>query len=143
MMKNSDIRPTTAFVRLALWSGATVAAALAVGYLPTHKLAGAAGVAGMLWGLGIALLSALTGLVPAVLALRAGPQQRLKGALAGAAIRFVVMLALLLGCLLSGPSSPPRRVALAIWAAIGYILLLAVDTVGVVWQAKRAARASS
>lgn len=140
MTKNTDIRPAAAFVRLALWSGAAVVAAGAAGSYPTYALAGVAGLTGMLWGLGIALLSALLGLVPPVLALRVGPQQRLNGTLAGATIRFVVMLALLLGSLLSGASA---RVPLAVWAVIGYILLLAVDTVGVVWLTKRATRASS
>jgi hypothetical protein len=138
--EGGDIRPAAVFLRLALWSGAAVAAAFAVGSFPTYALAGSAGIAAMAWGLGIALLSSLAGLVPPVLMVREDPQRRLKGTLAGATIRFLVMLALLLGSLLSGVFS---KVALAVWAGIGYIVLLAVDTAGAVWLNKRAARASS
>jgi hypothetical protein len=134
---SSDIGPAGAFWRLALWSVGTAVAALAVGAWPTYALAGDAGIAGLLWGLGIALLSALIGLVPPLLVLRAGPQQQMGGMLTGALLRFLVMLALLLASLLGGVA---HRLALALWAAIGYILLLAVDTAGVIWLTKRVAR---
>jgi hypothetical protein len=140
MMSNSDIGPAGAFVRLGLWSVGTVVAALALGAWPTYALAGRAGIAGLLWGLGIALLSALIGLVPPVLALRAGPAQQVRGMLTGALLRFLIMLALLLGSLLGDLA---HRLALALWAAIGYILLLAVDTAGVIWLTKRVARTSA
>jgi hypothetical protein len=109
---SSDIGPAGAFLRLALWSVGTVIAAAALGAWPTYALAGRAGIVGLLWGMGIALVSALIGLVPPALTLRGEPPQRLRGTLTGALLRFLVMLA----------------------------LLLAVDTAGVIWLTKRVAR---
>jgi hypothetical protein len=140
MTRSSDIGPAGAFFRLVLCSVGTVIAALALGAWPTYALAGTAGIAGLLWGLGLALLSALIGLVPPLLVLRAAPPKRLRGMLMGTLLRFVVMLALLLGSLLTGVA---HRVALAVWATIGYILLLAVDTAGVVWFTKRLTRTAA
>ena len=137
---SSEIGPAGAFVRLALWSVATVVGAATVGAWPTYALAGRAGLSGLLWGLGIALVSALVGLVPSVLVVRAEPPKQLRGMLTGALLRFLVMLALLLGSLLGDLA---HRLGLALWAAIGYILLLGVDTAGVIWLTKRVTRTSA
>ena len=80
------------------------------------------------------------GLVPPLLTLRQGSRERLNGVLTGMAIRFMLTLALLLAALLSGRLP---KLVLALWVAIGYLVLLAVDTAGVIWLLKRAERAST
>ncbi len=74
-----------------------------------------------------------------VLAVGGDAQRRAHAALAGMAVRFLVMVALLGAGLLSGIE--PRAV-LGIWAALGYLALLAVDTAGLVWLNRRMARTS-
>ena len=140
MTSDAEFRPAPVFVRLALLSGATASVAAAIGYFPTRALAGAGGVWAMGVGVAIALLAAVAGLVPPLLAMRLPARQRLNGMLAGMLIRFVLLLALLLAALFSGLLD---KAALALWAAIGYIILLAVDTAGLVWLNKRVARTST
>jgi hypothetical protein len=138
--RNDDFRPGAAFARLALLSVAAAAVAAAVGYYPTRALAGPGAVRAMGIGIAIALLAASAGLVPPLLAIRLGPKQHLNGMLAGMAIRFVLLLTLLLAALLSGLG---EKAPLALWAAIGYIILLAVDTAGLAWLNKRLSRTTS
>ncbi len=135
---NDGVRPGVAFARLAaLAVGITVALA-AFGYWPTRTSAGPGGPAGMLLGLGTALVAALAGLVPALIALNYGPRERLNGMLAGMAVRFILMLGMLLAVLLGGWAD---RVVTALWAVVGYVVLLVVDTVGLSRLNKRLARA--
>lgn len=140
MTDTADFRPGAAFTRLALLSLVATVVVAAIGYLPTRAMAGPGGVHAMAAGVGIALLAALAGLVPPLLSIRHGPRERLNGLLAGMAVRFVLLLALLLATMLSGLLD---RVPLALWAAIGYIILLAVDTAGLAWLTKRMSRTSS
>jgi hypothetical protein len=140
MTNTIEFRPASAFVRLALLSATVAVVVAAVGYIPTRALAGPGGIRAMGVGVGIALLAALAGLVPPLLALRHGPRERLNGLLAGMAIRFILLLALLLATVLSGLLD---KVPLALWAAIGYIILLAVDTAGVARLTRRVARTST
>lgn len=125
---------------LALLSVATAAVALAVGYFPTHAVAGPEGVPAMVWGVGIALVASLVGLVPPLVVRRRGPQGRALGLLAGTAVRFLVMLVLLLIALLGHGAA---KLPLALWAVIAYLLLLAADTIGVALVNRRAQRWSS
>lgn len=90
-------------------------------------------------GVAIALLAALAGLVPSVLMLGRGGQRQMNGMMMGMALRFIITLVLLLAALLSGWLP---KLALALWVAIGYMVLLTVDTVGVMWLSKRCARAA-
>ena len=139
MPHSSDQRPGMAFVRLAGLSIAAIVAAVAIGYFPTRVLAGPAGTTALCLGAAIALIAALAGLVPPVLTLRLEARQRLQGLLAGMALRFLIAAGLLLAGLLSGVA---HKVTLAVATAIGYIVLLAVDTAGVVWLARRDVRKS-
>lgn len=125
---------------LALLSVATAAVVLAVGYWPTRVVAGSEGVLAMGWGVGMALVASLTGLVPPLVARRRGPQGRALGLLAGTAARFAVMLVLLLIALLGHGAA---KLPLALWAVLAYLLLLAVDTIGVALVSRRAQRLSS
>lgn len=140
MSSQTDIHGVAAFAWLALLSVAGSAVAIAVGYWPTHALAGPGGVTAMCVGVGIALLAALAGLVPALLALGRDPRWRLGGLLTGMTIRFILTLGLLITALLSGwlPKTP-----LAVWAAIGYLVLLAIDTAGIARLSSRCARTLS
>ncbi len=133
------LRPLGAFVRLGLACAAVAAACLAVGCWPTRALAGSAGVIAMLAGMGVALVGALAGLVPPVLALGTGPRDRLNAMLAGMLIRFVLALGLLLAGLLSGRLA---QLPLAIWVVTGYLALLGVDTIGLAWLMRPRARTS-
>lgn len=135
--KNGEIRVGAAFARVAAWSVLAVVAGGLVGYYPTTVLAGPEGVKAMLVGLSIALVAAICGLVPPILALPQGPPQRMQGLLAGMLLRFVLALVLLLAGLLAGFVA---RLPLALWAAIGYIVLLAVDTAALAGLNKRCTR---
>jgi hypothetical protein len=126
-------------LRLALLSILTAVTLAAAGYFPTMTLAERGGIRGMYLGLGAALTAALAGLVPPLLAAGASPHGRLSGMLASMALRLLVMLGLLLMFLLSGWAD---KVVLAIWAVVGYIVLLTVDTVGLWWLTRRDSRIS-
>ena len=137
---NPEIRPGTAFLWLGLVSIAAAGGALAVGYLPTRTLAGPAGVSAMFLGMGIALVAALAGLVPPLLFVQRPPREQLTAVLTGMAIRFILTLGLLIAVMLAGQV---HRVSAALWVAIGYVVLLAVDTIGVARLTRRGARSSS
>lgn len=136
----SDIRPAAAFLRLALLSIAAMLSVAAIGYLPTKALAGGAGLVSMCLGLGIALVGTLAGLVPPLLTAGLAPPHRQSGILGGMAVRFLLTIALLTAALLSGLWA---QLPLAIWAAIGYIVLLCVDVAGLLWLNRRRTRVSS
>lgn len=129
----TDERPNppkgSAYLRLAALGAGVALAAAALGYLPAERIAGPG--AGLAWagGVGLALLATCAGLVPPVLSLRLPAAQRVSGTLAGMVVRFVVLLALLLAALLSGL---PQRAPLALGAALGYIVLLAIETAALV-----------
>lgn len=136
----TEIKPLGAFGRLALLSLGVALATALVGYLPTRALGGPDALSALLIGLGIALFATLAGLVPQVLTLSREPRERQAGVLAGTVVRFLLTLGLLLPALLTGITA---RVALALWTAIGYIVLLAVDVAGLLWLMKRSARSPS
>jgi len=136
----ADPRPLGTFFRLALLSVAVAAGVVVLGYLPTQALASRGAVAMMGLGVGLALVATLAGLVPVVLTVRLGPRQRTQGMLAGMALRFILVLALLLLSLLSKLDD---KVVLALWTAVGYIVLLAADTFAVARLARRGARTSA
>ena len=133
----TDVHHAVAFAWLALLSLAGSAAVVALGYWPTRALAGYAGVGAMCVGVGLALLAALAGLVPALLTFGRDPRWRLGGLLTGMAIRFILTLGLLITALLSGWLP---KVPLALWAVIGYLVLLIIDTVGIARLSSRCAR---
>lgn len=124
-----NLPPGSAYFRLAGLGAGVALAVAAVGYVPAERLAGAG--AGVAWagGVGLALLATCAGLVPPVLSLRLPAAQRVSGTFAGMLVRFVVLLALLLATLLSGL---PQRAPLALGAALGYVVLLAVETAALV-----------
>jgi hypothetical protein len=135
----AEVRPAAAFARAALLTAGAAALLLLIGYFPTRALAGPDGPTAMALGIGTALLAALAGLLPPMLTLRLGTRERTGGALAGMAVRFVLMLGLLLAAMLSGAA---QKLPLALWAAIGYIVFLAVDVAALIRLGKCAVEAS-
>lgn len=130
-------RPLRAYARLAALSLAAAVACLVIGYFPTRALGGGPAISAMGLGVGIALIAALAGLIPTIISLRASPRAQVSGTLLGMALRFALTLALLLAGLLGGTTA---RVPLAIWVVIGYLLLVTIDTAGLVWLNKLRAR---
>jgi len=135
-----EIRFGRTAVRLALLSLLATALLIAVGYWPTRTLAGPGGLGGLLAGLSIALIGTLAGLVPPLLSLRRPATGHASAILAGMAVRFLLTLALLVAALLAAFCD---RAALAVWTAIGYIVLLVIDVVGLAGLIKRSSRTSS
>ena len=79
-------------------------------------------------GLGIALIGAWAGIVPAVAVLGRGPQALAWGSLAGLGVRLGVTAALALIARYAAPSPA----VLLIWVGIGQFVLLGVDVAGLI-----------
>lgn len=94
----------------------------------------------MLAGVGIALGAALVGLIPPTLRRVHGPSDAVTNMMLGMLLRFLCTLGLLGAALLSGMCA---KWPLGLWTAIGYLVLLLVDTTGMVWLTKQRARTSS
>lgn len=131
---NAQPNRASAYTMLALASLVALGAAFAVGYLPTRNVAGDAGIESMLIGLAISFAAALGGLIPQVAALHRPPLERQTAVMMGMAVRFIATLFLTLAAIFGGA---PHRGSLVVWIAVSYLLLLAVDTCGVVWLFKR------
>ncbi len=134
---NSDIPLGPTAVRLVLITVATAVALAAIGYFPIRAQAGPRGLVGLELGLGAALVAALAGLIPPLLGLRLGPRERTNAMLAGMALRFVLMLGLLLAAMFTGWAD---RLVVALSAVVAYLVLLVVDTAGLSWLSKRMTR---
>lgn len=131
---SGDMSPGAALVRLmglVLVTGLVLAAA---GYFPTRNLAGTAGVAAMLTGICVAVVSAAAGMTPPILAMHASAIERQKSLMMGMGLRFLVTLLLTVATVFSGflPQTP-----LVVWIAIAYLVLLLVDTWALVGLLKR------
>jgi hypothetical protein len=123
-MKGSSRRAAAGYLRFLAWTAGVAIIALALGFLPTRRLAGDGGPPAMLAGCAIGVLASWLGAVPVALA-GAGGKKGAPPILAAMALRFVVVLALALPAALSGRLA---RGPLLVWVAISYIVLLAVDT---------------
>ncbi len=123
-------------IGLALVTGLVLAA---VGYLPTRNLVGTPGVAAMLTGICVGLVSAAAGLVPPILSLNASAIERQKSLMIGAGLRFLVTILLTVATVFSGflPRTP-----LIVWIAITYLALLLVDTWALAGLLKRMEKTS-
>lgn len=121
---------------LALVTGLVLAA---IGYLPTRNLVGTSGVAAMLTGICVGLVSAAAGMVPPILSLNSVAIERQKSLMVGAGVRFLVTLLLTVSTVFSGflPRTP-----LVVWIAIAYLVLLLVDTWAMVGLLKRIEKVS-
>jgi drug/metabolite transporter (DMT)-like permease len=118
--------PWREYLRFLFWTAAAVSVIGLVGYLPTRRLAGEGALPAMLAGCAVALLAAAAGGVPIALARRlAAPAARTNALLGAMAVRFGVAVVLAVAAVLSGlfPNAP-----LLLWVAVGYVVLLVVET---------------
>jgi hypothetical protein len=103
-----------------------IAGSLALlGWQPTMRLTGAAGVRAMLAGLGVALAASLVAMVPVARARSAAVGGRGRALLWSSLLRFVGTLAVSLGVVLGGWVV---RGPFLIWVALGYLALLVADS---------------
>jgi len=116
------IRRFRSFLLLSVGTGLAL---VLVGFLPTRRLAGEAGLAAMGVGCGVSLLASWLGALPIVMASR-GDAKALGSAVIGAmAIRFFVVL---LGTLVLVLGTELARAPFLLWVGISYVVLLVVDT---------------
>lgn len=109
---------------LLLSLGVAVGLSLA-GFLPTRKLAGAAGLTAMAAGCGVSLLASWLGALPIVMASRNDPKALGSAVMGAMAIRFFVVL---LGTLVLALGTEVARAPFLVWVGISYGVLLVVDT---------------
>jgi len=112
------------YLRFLALAGAAAALLAVVGYLPTRNLAGAPGVTAMLVACALCWLASAVAGLPVALGERDGrpPVAMVLGA---SLVRFVAVLGLTLAVVLSGLV---ERTPLLVWTALGYLVLLVVDT---------------
>ena len=121
-VKTADRMPFGRFVALAF---GMLLALWVVGYLPTVRLAGEAGIPAMLVGGGISLVASLVGVVPLSLSRGREPAARIPAVMGSMALRIAVavILALALALARVWPVEP-----LLVWVAIAHGGLLVADT---------------
>lgn len=96
-----------------------------IGYFPTSRLAGEAGLVAMLVGSLLSLIGSLVGIVPFVWFRNRPPGDFVAKAMGAIALRLSVIIALALAVALSGFFA---NAPLLIWVAISHAGLLVVDT---------------
>ncbi len=96
-----------------------------VGYFPTVRVAGREAVWAMIVGCAVSWLASCLGAVPVALAMSARSRQTGQAILASTALRFLVVLLLVVPLALSGWF---ERTVLVLWVSISYLVLLVVDT---------------
>jgi hypothetical protein len=103
---------------------AIVAALNAIGYLPTRRLAGAGGVAAMLAGCGIGLMSAAFAGVLLVAIAGDTPDAKMKRSFLAMTARLAVVVVLGTAAALSGVFATEP---LLFWIGIAYMALLPIE----------------
>jgi len=103
-------------------------------------MGGGPAVVAMAGGVGIALVAALAGLAPPIIWAAGSPRAPVTGVLIGMGLRFVLPLGLTLAALLSRMLPP---VGLAVWVVIAYLVLMTIDTIGLVRLTRSNARANA
>ena len=98
---------------------------LAVGYVPTLRIAGAGGVTGMLFGVSACVAAGLIGAVPVCRALAYAPEKIPNAVMLSMLLRFLITMALVLCLTFSGWV---ERTPFICWVAISYLVLLVVET---------------
>jgi|AP12_2_1047962.scaffolds.fasta_scaffold270852_1 hypothetical protein len=123
-----DAKAATARPRFLVQAAGILGVLLALGTLPTVRLAGKGAVPAMLAGCALSVLASLAGAVPIWRATnRPGgrpPQELLPAMLGSIVLRFAAALVLAVAAVLSGWFATKP---LLIWLAISYAGLLAVD----------------
>lgn len=113
------------YARFLAYGLATVAALVAVGYLPTRNLGGESAIPAMLAGCGLAFAASLAGTVPLLLARGRRPQERIPPLLGSMALRLTAAIGLAVAAALSGLFTV---VPLLVWLLLAHLGLLAADT---------------
>jgi hypothetical protein len=112
------------YLRFLALAGAAAALLAAVGYLPTRNLAGAAGVTAMLVACALCWVASALSALPVAVA-EGGGRPPVTVVLGASAVRFAVVLGLTVAAALSGLVA---KTPLLVWTALGYLVLLVVDT---------------
>ena len=129
-------KPVTAahgYLRFLAWAAVVAAAAGAVGWWPTRRLAGDDGVPALVAGCLIGLLSSALGGLPVALVRDRSPAGQMVASMGAMGVRLLAVVVLGAVAVLSGRFA---RVPLLLWIAVSYAALLGVDA----WYALRAAR---
>jgi hypothetical protein len=130
---SEKIDPVREFLRVVVIALATAVGLAILGYFPTLSRTGQAGVSAMLVGLGIALVGAWVGSLPPFFFLHRSVREFPAGILAGLLVRFVGTMGMALGF---WTLDIVPHVPLLIWVGVGQIVILAVDTIGMVRLAR-------
>lgn len=104
--------------------GTAVAVGL-LGYFPTLRIAGSAGVSAMCAGIAVSLVAGCVGAVPVGLAAQGDPTRVPQAILTATAVRMVVVMAITVSLVFSGWFD---RAALGLWVGMAYLAMLFVDT---------------
>lgn len=121
---------------LLAWPLLTILMLVVVGWLPTRRMAGAAGVDAMLAGLGLVGGAVYASLVPAMrrMAVAKDAPDRFKAAFRAGLERFILTLAL------AGAVVWQTKVnanAFLVWVAVGYVVTIKVETLILIRWSKR------
>lgn len=113
------------YLRLSAAALATSLVLVAVGWVPTERLAGDAAIAALLAGVGTSLLASLAGALPIALSRSSTPTARQAAMMGAMALRMAITLAIFAALALT--NAVPKA-ALGLWTGVSYVLLLAVET---------------
>ena len=120
----SSVSRSQRYVRFLAVTTLVVIVALAVGFQPTRRLAGDAGLPAMLIGCGIGFVGAVLAGVVVVLAAPTTPVDRLKAMSYAMAVRLIT--AVVLGAIAIWSAEVASR-PLLFWLATSYVVLLPVE----------------
>ena len=109
----------------------------AVGYAPTGARGGPDAVRAMVVGVGVSIVACLLGLVPVVLKRRGDHVAMSRAMMTGMTLRLMATILMVVALTLSGGIAVRP---LLLWVAISYVLLLAVDVIGVATHLRRRTR---
>ncbi len=99
---------------------------LALGYLPTAKMAGEEGLSAMVAGTGVSLVSSVAGTVPLLLSRSRTAVEVMPAVIGSIALRLVSVIALAAVVALSAVFAARP---LLVWVALSHICLLVPDTI--------------
>lgn len=115
---------TMTYPRFLAEAAGILAGLMAVGYLPTVKLAGREAVPAMLAGCAVGLVASIAGALPILKVRRRDPRETLPAVLGSITLRFAAAVALAAAAAMSGWLAVKPFL---VWVAISYVGLLATD----------------
>jgi hypothetical protein len=121
-------------------SALTAVGLVAIGYVPTVRLAGVEAISGLFFGVAIGLVGGWGGTLPPILYLRRPVHEQTNGLLLGIVVRFGLTLALALAAWLA---QFVEARPLLFWVGLSQLVILAVDTFGLVGLLKRVSERSA